>query len=204
MAQAEMDLETHLLETLRCRGDDRGLTHGELREKCGSAWRRELAQRAGRGDDEAPLAAVKDFVHRLWQAGRVVIEPPSGDGKSVRVWHPERVGPANLPGTHPAQSPNPAAAGLDQVQAAYARLSRQSRSPYVFLSRLRDEIGVPIEEFHAFLRREQAAGRAVLSIGDWSAASEEERSAVLQAEGRSFIKVRLVGEFHGDSHGTED
>lgn len=200
-----MDLETHLLETLWLRGEGQGLTHGELREKCGAEWRRELARRSGQEGEEASLALIKTFVHQLWLDGRVVIEPPSGEGKAVRVWHPDTLGKGGAVVTSAA----PAAPGErdgeagGRIAAAYEQLAREGRSPYVFLSRLRDEASLPLEELHRHLRQEQAEGRAVLSTGDWSSASEEVRAAVLEAEGRQYIKVRLRGNGAEQSHGTE-
>lgn len=199
-----MDLETHLLETLRSRSEGRGLTHHELRERCGLAWRREFARRTGLDGEEVPLTSVKDFVHRLWQEGRVIIEPPAGAGKAVRVWHPEQASRATGADPSAAPSGTPGIAANRLILEVYHRLSRETRSPYVFLSRLRDECGLPLDPLHRFLRQEQEEGRAVLSSGDWSAASEDERSAVLQIGGRNFIKVRLVQEFQRDDHGTED
>jgi hypothetical protein len=188
-----MDLETHFLEVLRLGNEGRGLTHGELREKCGPAWRRELARTANLDADEATLADVRDFVHRLWAEGRVVVEPPAGEGKAVRVWHPDGAGAVtSMPGAFPQPVCEPPSEEAIRIEEVYAKLSREERSPYVFLSHLRKETGLPFEELHRFLRREQEAGRAVLSIGDWAAATEEEQAAVLQAEGRNYIKVRLV------------
>ena len=187
-----MDLETHLLEVLRVGNEGRGLTPGELREKCGPIWRRELARSAGQCAEEATLADVKNFVHRLWGEGRVVVEPPAGDGKAVRVWHPAGAGVVATMPAVPEQFSDPTLSEVDRIEQTYERLSREERSPYIFLSHLKKETGLPLEDLHRFLRGEQEAGRAVLSIGDWAAASEEERAAALQAEGRNYIKVRLV------------
>lgn len=201
-----MDLEIQLLETLRGRGGGQGLTHGELREKCGPAWRRELARQAGLEGEEATLAVVKDFVYRLWERGRVVIEPPAGEGKAVRVWPPGELGTgAGAAGSPDFNGGSDSGEDLDRIAQVYERLSREGRSPYVFLSRLRAETGLSIDVLHRTLRKQQEAGRAVLSIGDWSAATEEERAAVLEADGRNYIKVRLVAELRRkEHHGKEN
>ncbi|MEO0445113.1 MAG: hypothetical protein AAF191_03440 [Verrucomicrobiota bacterium] len=182
-----MDLEQHLLDVLQRKGGEQGLTHAELRQACGVGWRRHLAGQAGR-EGEAGVTEVRDFVHRLWQSGRVLIEPPSGKGQAVRIWHPDQYqGAAAMPPSGVLGE-----GGKGQILEAYAHLAKETRSPYIFISRLRDASGVDLSALHTFLTEEQEHGRAVLSTGDWSAATEPERSAVLEGGGRRFIKVRLL------------
>ena len=40
------------------------------------------------------------------------------------------------------------------------------------------------------LRKERDAGRVVLSIGDWSIATEEERQGVIEMHGDRYLQVR--------------
>tara|TARA_R110002096_G_scaffold4493_25_gene20967 strand:- start:4599 stop:5138 length:540 start_codon:yes stop_codon:yes gene_type:complete len=178
-----MNLEEHLLDTLRTKGSKAGLTVGEIRKKCGMAWRKAAGSRK---QTECTAGEVRDLVHQLWKSGKVVVEPPTGKSQAVRVWHPEC---ANRKfGLEPASASN---FNPGQAREDYKKLARETRSPYVFISALVKRSKCRTEDLHDYLVEQESRGQAVLSTGDWSSATEEEKQAALETGGRRFIKVRL-------------
>jgi hypothetical protein len=78
------------------------------------------------------------------------------------------------------------------IPGAYAELVRRTGFPAVMLSELQRESGVDLPALHRWARAEHQAGRAVLSLGDWSLASAAQRAAVLELHGERYLQVRLL------------
>jgi hypothetical protein len=78
------------------------------------------------------------------------------------------------------------------IPAAYAELVRRTGFPAVMLSELQRESGVELAALHRWARTQHQAGRAVLSLGDWSLASAAQRAAVLEIHGERYLQVRLL------------
>lgn len=78
------------------------------------------------------------------------------------------------------------------IPAAYAELVRRTGFPAVMLAELQRESGVDLPALHRWARAEHQAGRAVLSLGDWSLASGAQRAAVLEIYGERYLQVRLL------------
>jgi hypothetical protein len=78
------------------------------------------------------------------------------------------------------------------IPAAYAELVRRTGFPAVMLSELQRESGLELAALHRWARGEHLAGRVVLSLGDWSLASAEQRAAVLEIHGERYLQVRLL------------
>jgi hypothetical protein len=78
------------------------------------------------------------------------------------------------------------------IPAAYAELVRRTGFPAVMLSELQLESGVELTALHRWARAEHQAGRAVLSLGDWSLASVAQRAAMLELNGERYLQVRLL------------
>jgi hypothetical protein len=92
----------------------------------------------------------------------------------------------------PAAPPAPPAFSPARVRDAYQALMRRSGFPAVSISRLASEAGAGLEALKAFLREEYTAGRIVLSLGDWSIASEEDRRGVIELHGQRYLQVRWL------------
>ncbi|MEM1296924.1 MAG: hypothetical protein AAGH89_16280 [Verrucomicrobiota bacterium] len=174
--------EDHLLTTLRTKGAKAGLTVGEIRQKCGAAWRKATSQKK----PECTAGEVRELVHQLWKLGKVVVEPPTGRSQSIRVWHPQCANRKFGLEQATASNFNPS-----QAREEYKELARETRSPYVFISALVNRSKCRTEDLHDYLMEQESRGQAVLSTGDWSSATEEEKQAALETDGRRFIKVRL-------------
>ncbi len=179
-----MNLENHLLELLYQKGGKAGLTLGEIRQKAGMPWRKALS----RHQTDSSASEIRDFVHGLWKSGKIVVEPPTGRSQAIRIWHPKaaakKFGSTIAQGDRPTFHPQ-------EARKTYEKLARETRSPYVFISALVKRSKCRVEDLHEFLIEQESKGQAVLSTGDWSSATEEERKAVLETDGRRFIKVRL-------------
>jgi hypothetical protein len=78
------------------------------------------------------------------------------------------------------------------LPAAYAELVRRTGFPAVMLSELQRESGLDLPALHRWARAEHQAGRAVLSLGDWSLATGAQRAAVLEIHGERYLQVRLL------------
>lgn len=88
--------------------------------------------------------------------------------------------------------PEPAVSLSRAVRAAYGALVRRTGFPAVNISRLQSESGVEMGELKGWLLDEYQCGRAVLSEGDWSLATEEERRGVIEVQGQRCILARLL------------
>lgn len=80
------------------------------------------------------------------------------------------------------------------VRAAYNQLVRQTGFPAVMMSALQKQSGESLEVVHALARKLHQTGTGVLSLGDWSLATEEQRAAVLvnEATGERFLQLRFL------------
>jgi len=88
----------------------------------------------------------------------------------------------------------PTAPTIDRARldAAYRRTVSRTFLPDVLIADLQQALNAPLDELHQLLRSESAAGRAVVSLGDWSLASAEARAAALEVDGRPHLRVRLI------------
>jgi len=79
---------------------------------------------------------------------------------------------------------------LDELKPAYDELFRKTGFPAVAIASLLKLCGVSAQRLKDLLRREHNQGRVVLSVGDWSIASDEERQAVIEMDGAQYLQVR--------------
>ncbi len=79
----------------------------------------------------------------------------------------------------------------EAVAAAYGRVRVRSGFSNVEISSLARELDVPLEGLKAFLLEQSRQGRAVLSMGDWSLASEEVRAGAVMLRGKPHLLVRF-------------
>lgn len=96
-----------------------------------------------------------------------------------------------LPATVPAQPPQPSTDVESRIMAAYQVVKQRERFSDVEIYSLQQESGVTMPELKAFLLHMSRAGRAVLSLGDWSLSSEEIRSGAVEIHGRQNLMVRF-------------
>lgn len=82
--------------------------------------------------------------------------------------------------------------GEAKFPAIYATLAQRTGFPAVMLSEILAESGAKLPELHAWARSEHQAGRAVLSIADWSLADRRQKAAVLELRGERFLQIRLT------------
>lgn len=67
------------------------------------------------------------------------------------------------------------------VREAYNRLTEKTGFPSVAISDLARESGRPLDEVKSLLSAKHQQGKAILSQGDWSTASEDKRSGAIEA-----------------------
>lgn len=80
---------------------------------------------------------------------------------------------------------------VDQVKAAYGRVKDRTGYPGVAISDVIKESGLPADAVRAYLEDARDRGETVLSQGDWSLASDEQRAAHIPKFGRKFLDVRF-------------
>ncbi len=78
---------------------------------------------------------------------------------------------------------------LERMRDAYARLRATSEMPFVSIAALMEASDLPKDIIHETLAAESKAGRASLSVGDWSLATPDVRAAALSLGGKSFVSV---------------
>ncbi|VVM06207.1 hypothetical protein MAMC_00991 [Methylacidimicrobium cyclopophantes] len=78
-----------------------------------------------------------------------------------------------------------------RVCDAYRALMEEGRILNVRILALASRAQAPLDSLKAWLLEESRAGRAHLSRGDWSLASEEEREAAISLDGQPHLLVRL-------------
>jgi hypothetical protein len=83
--------------------------------------------------------------------------------------------------------------GAKMLLQAYHDLVLRNGFPDVEIAELQQELGIPIPEVATQILEERDAGRAVLSFGDWSLASEKTRLAAIQIDGERYLRVRFQG-----------
>lgn len=79
-----------------------------------------------------------------------------------------------------------------RIVEAYRRVKARIGFSDVEICAVRDEAGVSQEAIEKALRTLSAAGRAVLSRGDYATASEAARAAAINVLGRDNMQVRIV------------
>jgi hypothetical protein len=84
-----------------------------------------------------------------------------------------------------------ASAGARPLLEVYHGLVERNGFPDVEIAELHGELGIPMPEVSARILEECKAGRAVLSFGDWSLASEKTRSCAIEREGERYLRVRF-------------
>jgi len=92
----------------------------------------------------------------------------------------------------PLVPPSPSPLVPSSVRAAYRRLAERTGFPDVPVSALREESAAPLEALKPWLLAEHQAGRAVLSLGDWSLADRARRDAALELHGDRYLLVKLL------------
>lgn len=75
---------------------------------------------------------------------------------------------------------------------AYARAKRAEGFSDVPISLLQRESGLEMNALHEALLELSRSGQAVLSLGDWSLAADDERAAAFYLDGRQYLRVRLL------------
>ena len=73
----------------------------------------------------------------------------------------------------------------------YHGLVERNGFPDVEIAELQQEVGIPMPELSAQILEECGTGRAVLSFGDWSLASEKTRSCAIEIDGERYLRVRF-------------
>lgn len=81
---------------------------------------------------------------------------------------------------------------LEHVRAAYRRLVDRDRAPEVLVSELQAESGVPLPDLKAWLESQCLAHRVVPTVGEPTAATQEQLAAALQIEGGLYLYVKLL------------
>ncbi len=92
---------------------------------------------------------------------------------------------------HPETGEGTVSLGAKLLFQTYQGLVQQNGFPDVEIAELRQELGVPMPEVSRQILEERRAGRAVLSFGDWSLASEKTRSGAIEIDGERYLRVRF-------------
>jgi hypothetical protein len=120
----------------------------------------------------------------LCEAGPVTaLEYPAT--KPVMLFLAVATGSPAAPVLMPAFSPG-------RVREAYQALMQRSGFPAVSIAKLAGAAGAELDALKAVLREEYTAGRIVLSLGDWSIASDEDRRGVIELHGQRYLQVRWL------------
>lgn len=135
------------------------------------------------GKDKERSALQADAIAQLVERKRILAFTHNAGKKQVPLY----VDAASLRDLLGATAQAP-----QDFPAAYAELVRRTGFPAVMLSELQRASGVELPALHRWARGEHQAGRAVLSLGDWSLASEAQRAAVLEIHGERYLQVRLL------------
>ncbi len=77
------------------------------------------------------------------------------------------------------------------IRQAYDRVVRETHFPDVQIGVLHEACGIRLEALKAWILAERSEGRAALSFGDWSLASEARRAAAIEISGERYLLVRL-------------
>jgi len=81
----------------------------------------------------------------------------------------------------------------EQILKAYHSVRQRIGFSNVEISELRKELGVSMDELKQFLLEESRNGRAVLTLSDWSMASEEVRAGAIYLNDKPHLLVRFEG-----------
>lgn len=114
-----------------------------------------------------------------------------GIGRSDYWIHAASILPLMKEAACPPNPSKPAPPSLS-LYDAYQQAKRSEGFSDVLISHLHSASHLPLAELHLSLRQLSASGHAVLSLGDWSLASEQERAAALHLDGRPYLRVRLL------------
>jgi predicted DNA-binding WGR domain protein len=140
-----------------------------------------VKKKLGLPKDEAPLLAAA--LRALCEAGGVTtLEYPAA--KLVTLYLAASAA-TPAPSAAPAFSP-------ERVRDAYQALMRQSGFPAISISKLGAAAAADLQALKEYLLVEYRAGRVVLSLGDWSIASEEDRRGVIELHGQRYLQVRWL------------
>lgn len=80
----------------------------------------------------------------------------------------------------------------NKVLASYEKIKGQKGFSNIEIYELQKDLAVPMENVKSFLLKESRAGRAVLSLGDWSLSSEETRSGAVYLDGKPHLLIRFI------------
>lgn len=167
-----------------------------------------LGKMSGLAKDE--LALVADALLQLCETGELVAVEFATSAKAklrklylAREALPQRqadasaareADPTPTSAPSPDREPAPEQPDLspDYIRRAYEALVRQTGFRAVPIASLQKAAAVAMDELKALLREEHAAGRVVLSVGDWSIAGHEERLGVIELHGERYLQVRWL------------
>ncbi len=79
-----------------------------------------------------------------------------------------------------------------QALEAYRKVKQRIGFSNVEIYELQQELGVPMDQVKEFLLEESREGRVILSVGEWSLASEKIRSGAVYLRDEPHFKVRFT------------
>jgi len=91
----------------------------------------------------------------------------------------------------PESSDGRFSSGAKLLLQVYHDLVLRNGFPDVEIAELQQELGIPMPEMNTQILAEREAGRAVLSFGDWSLATEKTRSGAIEIDGDRYLRVRF-------------
>lgn len=135
---------------------------------------------------KAEKASLPAALKHLCEVGAIV-ELRYGTGKTQKALYLALAALPTQKGASTAQTIDE-----DVLRAAYDRLVTDTGFPAVPIASLQRASEIAMERLKEWLVQTHQAGEIVLSVGDWSLASEEERSGVLELHGRRYLQVRWL------------
>jgi hypothetical protein len=132
--------------------------------------------------EEAPLLSAA--LQSLCDVGSLTpLEYPTKP--AIMLYLAATAAPPAAPAAAPAFAP-------ERIREAYRSLTSRSGFPAVSIAKLAAEAAADLDALKAFLREEYRTGRIVLSLGDWSIASEDDRRGVIELHGQRYLQVRWL------------
>jgi hypothetical protein len=146
-----------------------------------------VQKRHGLSKDE--LALLSEALQLLCDEAKLVpLHFTSSKTRTTVYVVPDQLGAA----APTPEAPEEAPLSATHLRQAYDALVRQSGFPAVPIARLASAAGVDLAALKEYFRAEYRAGSIVLSLGDWSIASEEERRGVIELHGERYLQVRWL------------
>lgn len=190
----EAFLEDKVLETLKKRTAEKGLTLGDLVEKCGAVWRRELASKLGLKKSEAKSADAQGFTYDLWRRGLLFTEPPEQGKRSARIWAMEH---ARVKFPLVCAAPEPQTAHQStltekSLKTAYDKFVPEHLGGFVPIFKVRRELAAPREDFDNLLKQLNELDEPVLELhgGDPQVYTDDQKQDSLRRGENLFLRMR--------------